>query len=73
MPSSNEILNIEYNIRQMLIQALNKYDRKTAAQKLGICTRTLDRYKNSFNIVKTPSGEFLIKQKINHEHQQPHY
>ena len=50
---NEEILNIEFNVKQMVLRALNKFGMITsAATALSIGERTLYNYKNRFNIKK---------------------
>lgn len=47
----DEILNIEYHVKRIVLKSLNKtHFVKEAARLLGISERTLHRYKRQFNI-----------------------
>jgi hypothetical protein len=49
----DEDLNINTNVKKLVIASLNKsFSDKEAAQLLGISDRTLTRYKNVYNIKK---------------------
>jgi predicted transcriptional regulator len=46
-----ETLNIDYNIRELVLKALNKTQyRYEAAKLLGVSDRSLNRYMESYNI-----------------------
>ena len=48
----NEILNIEYHVKRMVIKALNQTQSHEAAGRLlGVTGRTVYRYKRQFDIV----------------------
>jgi hypothetical protein len=60
----NEILNIEHNVKQLVLKALNKFNNMyDAAAALRINTRTLWRYRNRFDIVKDPrTNKYFFKE-----------
>lgn len=62
----DEILNIEYHVKIMVLKALNRTDNNNDACKLlGISVRTLFRYKISFNIIYDDiNNNFYIRQPI---------
>lgn len=64
---TEEILNLDYNIKLLTLRALNKFpgDRKSAARALGISWRTLQRYKNRFRIRRQERhwGKYYIEEK----------
>jgi hypothetical protein len=58
-----EILNIDFNVRRMVLKALNRFTiQKDAAKALGISDRTLIKYKEHYNIVRDTSGTYISKQ-----------
>lgn len=60
-----EILNIEYNRKLLVIKALNKLpSQKYAASRLGISERQLYRLKKIYNIMQVEGGEWAEIQKI---------
>lgn len=61
-----EILNIEYHVKQRVLKALNKFKNDfQASQALGIGSRTLYRYKQRFNIERCPvTKEYLFKKEM---------
>lgn len=60
----DEILNIDYNIKKMIVRRMN--EKKTlseAAESLGIALRTLYRYRWRYNIKRSESTkEYFIKE-----------
>lgn len=49
---SEEILNIDYHVKQMCLKALNRTQKIViAAQLLGVSARTLYRYMQEYGIV----------------------
>lgn len=62
----NEILNIEYHKKELVLKALQKfpYSREKAARELGISNRTMSRYKNQYNIrYDIKKQEYIIIEK----------
>lgn len=61
----NEILNIDYHVRSMVLKALNLFPTKMAAAKqLGISERNLYHYIDRFNIERDGlSRKYIIKSK----------
>jgi predicted DNA-binding transcriptional regulator YafY len=67
-----EILNIEYHRKDLIIKALNrKRTHKEAATALGVSVRTLMRDKRTYNIQKL-KGQYQIIEKTNNESQKLH-
>lgn len=61
----DEILNIEYHKQRLILRALNELGSfNMAAEKLGICRRTLRRYKKDYNIFKGRDNVYAMIQKI---------
>lgn len=59
-----EDLNIRNNISQLVVKALNRYEKiKDAAAALGISTRNLLRYRNEFDIKRIGAGEYYFQSK----------
>lgn len=65
MGIKEEILNIDYHVKRMVLKALNKCHSGVAASKLlGVSTRTLTRYKIQYGIrYDTLTKEFFIDSK----------
>ena len=63
-----EILNFDYNVKQLTLKALNRCpgNREAAAKLLGISSRTLQRYKKRFRILRQSphSGSYYIVERI---------
>lgn len=59
----DEILNIEYHVKRIVLKALNKTRFvKQAADMVGVSERTLHRYKKDFNIgCDKKRNEFYLK------------
>jgi predicted DNA-binding transcriptional regulator YafY len=50
-----EILNIDYHNKRLMLKALNKHPTvEEAAKALGISERTLYRWMDEYNVVKLP-------------------
>lgn len=65
MEPQTQILNIEWNVKQRVLKALNTCRNETEASKaLGINARTLYSYKKRFEIERCPVlGEYSFKEK----------
>lgn len=64
MQPAEEILNIEYNIRPMVLRAMNKFPRskRQAADALGVSKRQLYRYVKLYDIKKDDdTGQFYFE------------
>lgn len=61
---AEEILNIEYNIKRMIVRRLNKHNRLfDVAQSLRISEKALYTYRERFNIEKCPeTNKYFIKE-----------
>jgi hypothetical protein len=67
-----EILNIEYHTKRLVVKALNTCGtHEAAAARLGICTRTVFRLKRIYGIKKV-NGQFTIIQKTVNERKKLH-
>jgi hypothetical protein len=63
MPAE-DILNIEYHTKRLLLKALNKYRYNyEAARELGICERQLYRYKRQYNVIYD-NNEWVMVEKV---------
>lgn len=62
---AEEILNIEYNIKRMIVRRLNKFNKLyQVASSLGISERRLSTYREIFHIEKCPkTNRYFIKEK----------
>ncbi len=57
-----EILNIKYHVKRLVLKALNKFqNNEAAADALEITSRTLIAYKHEFNIKKR-NGKYFIQE-----------
>lgn len=58
---AEEILNIEYHQKRLMLAALNKFNNdEKAAAALGIGDRALRNWKKKFNIKKQRRIEFIM-------------
>lgn len=66
MTEQNEILNLDYHLKKLVVKALQKYwDERSTAAALGVSTRTLFRYKKLFGIKKDwLTKEVFIQNKL---------
>jgi hypothetical protein len=60
----SEILNIEYNIKQMIVRRLNRFNKLfLVAHSLGITEKALYQYRERFNIQQcTKTKQYFIKE-----------
>lgn len=63
---SEEILNIEYHVKRMIVKALNNTQtHEDAALLLGITVRTLYRYKAQYNVFYDKrSNDYFLRESL---------
>ena len=61
-----EILNIDYHVKNLVLKALNKYPTvEQSAAALGVSLRTLLRYKQTYGIGKNKEGIHYLRPQKN--------